>query len=168
MVAKWPCKMKHYVQSEGWLSERWEWGIHVLNPWESQSVVVLLNTLVYFSQRSKKNPSQWSLPSSSFIAFYSLKATHLSSWPHWTQMVQPWDIFIQYGRVDISTSLSKLQWQGNNQNSDTLDNPGPQTTLDKLHFLWQFCCLSLPSASLQNLPFLILLKSLHVIILKTI
>lgn len=66
--------------------------------------------------------------------------------------------FIQYGRVDISTSFPKLPWQVNTQKSDNCDNPGPQTTLDKMHFLQRLPCLSLPSESLQNRPFLVSLR----------
>lgn len=66
--------------TEGWLGALWEWGIHVLNQRESQTVVVLSSTLVYFSQRSKKNQSQWSLPSSGFNTFHLLNSWRLHTW----------------------------------------------------------------------------------------
>lgn len=73
--------------TEGWLGALWEWSIHVLNQRESQSVVVLSRTLVYFSQKSKKNQSQWSLPSSGCIAFHLLNSWRLHTWvPGFTEL----------------------------------------------------------------------------------
>ena len=63
-------------QPKGWLSELWKWGSKP----ERKSVAVLLNILIYFSQRSKENPSQRSLPSSTFIAFYVFNSWRPHSW----------------------------------------------------------------------------------------
>lgn len=41
----------------------------------------------------------------------------------------------------------------NSENSDNLDDPGPQTTLDKKLFLWQLPYFSLLLECLQNIPF---------------
>lgn len=44
-----------------------------LNLREGQSVVVLMSTLAYVSQRSKRSPSQWSWPSSAVRCFPFIK-----------------------------------------------------------------------------------------------
>ena len=137
--------------TEGWLGALWGWGIHVLNQKDSQPAVVLSSTLVLFlpKEQEKPIPVIFTLKRVHHFSFKKrLKATHPSSWLHWTQMVQPWYIFLQHRSVDTSTSLSKGQWQGNNQNSDSLNNLELQTTVDEVYFLQQLPCLSLPSASL--------------------
>lgn len=112
------------------------------------------------------NPQHYSLLS----IYETVEVICLGSWPHWIWIVQLWDMIVsnveQWTSQQISPSYRSRE---NNQSSDSLDDPGPQTTLDKKLF-WSSYPISPSYWSLSRIfLFLVSLrKGLHVRILKNL